>query len=111
MSTRKESLVTMYFAVLGTNRADLDEWVVALLSTESLARVVGWEMLAARPWLVRCRVRRVYLTRRQLNKIVKRWGREDAANGRPITHADRLPQPFRDIYLAGYTDARNGADR
>ena len=45
--------MTMYYAVLGTNRADLDEWVVALVSSHALARVIGWEMLAARPWLVR----------------------------------------------------------
>jgi len=101
----------MYFAVYGMYRADLSERVIALLSSAALARVVGWEMLAARPWLVRCWVRRVYLSRRELDVIVERWGREDAATGRSITHADRLPQPFRDIYLAGYADARKGADR
>ena len=103
--------MTMYFAVYGMFRAELSERVIALLSSAALARVVGWEMLDARPWLVRCRVRRVYLTRRQLNEIVEQWGREDAATGRSITHADRLPQPFRDIYLAGYANSRKEADR
>ena len=96
----------MYFTVYGMYRADLSERVIALLSSAALARVVGWEMLAARPWLVRCRVRRVYLSRRELSVIVERWGREDAATGRSITHADRLPQPFRSIYLGGYADER-----
>ena len=100
----------MYFAVYGMYRADLSERVIALLSSHALARVVGWEMLAARPFLVRCRVRRVYLSRRELSVIVEQWGREDATTGKSITHADRLPQPFRDIYLAGYADARKGAE-
>jgi hypothetical protein len=104
-------MTVMYYAVYGTNRADLSEWVVALLSTEALARVVGWEILDARPWLIRCRVCRVHLSRRRLNEIVERWGREDAARGRPITDADKLPPPFRDIYLAVYVDTQHGGDR
>jgi hypothetical protein len=103
--------VTLYYAVYGMHRANLHERVIALVSSHALARVVGWEMLTARPWLVRCRVRRVYLTRRQLNVIVEQWGREDAVTGRSIIHADRLPQPFRDIYLAGYTDAERKSGR
>lgn len=98
-------MTTVYYAVYGTNRADLNEWVVALLSTEALARVVGWETLDARPGLVRCRVRRVHLEWRQLNEIVERWGREDAATGRPISDANKLPEPFRGVYIASYRDA------
>ncbi|MBY0513937.1 MAG: hypothetical protein K2P78_08505 [Gemmataceae bacterium] len=94
----------MYFSVVGTRRADLGESVVALLSTEELAREVGRRFMGTRPGLVRCRVRQVHLTRPQVNEIVRQWGRDDAARGCPITDADRLPRPYRDVYLDGYME-------
>jgi hypothetical protein len=54
------------------------------------------------PFVARCRVRRVYLTRRQVFEVVKVWGRMDAARGRPISDADKLPEPYRAVYLAAY---------
>ena len=93
----------MYYAVVGM-RIDLGESVVALLSTADLAREVGQRLVATRPWLVRCRVKRVHLTRPQVYEIVRQWGRDDAARGCPITDADRLPRPYRDVYIDGYMD-------
>lgn len=95
-------MTTMYHAVFATRRADLSEWIVSLVSTEALARVVGWRTLEDMPWVVRCRVRRVYLTRKQVYAVVREWGRMDAARGRPITDADKLPEPFRSEYLTAY---------
>ncbi|MBY0459310.1 MAG: hypothetical protein K2V38_18430 [Gemmataceae bacterium] len=95
----------MYYAVYGTNRDDLHEWIVSLVSTEALARVVGWEMLDVRPWFVRCRVKKVYLTRTQVFAVVKGWGKMDAARGRPISDANKLPEPFRGVYIASYRDS------
>jgi hypothetical protein len=92
----------MYHAVFATRRADLSEWIVSLVSTEALARVVGWRTLEDMPWVLRCRVRRVYLTRRQVFAVVETWGRMDAARGRPINDADVLPEPFRRVYLDAY---------
>ena len=95
----------MYFSVVGTRRADLvGEWVIALLSTEALAREAGRRYMATRPELLRCRVRRVHLTRPQVYEIVRQWGRDDAARGCPITDADRLPRPYRDVYIDGYME-------
>ena len=102
--------MTMYFAVFATKRTDLSEWIVSLVSTEALARVVGWEMLDARPWLVRCRVRRVYLTRKEVFTVVERWGQEDAARGRPLADAEKLPEPFRTVYLSSYMAAQRGTE-
>jgi hypothetical protein len=101
--------VTMYFAVLGMRRADLSERVVALLSTPALARRAGCRFLAERPDLLRCRVRRVFLTREQEFVIVRQWGRDDAARGSPVTRADALPDPYRGVYLDAYMAARKGA--
>jgi hypothetical protein len=98
----------VYFAVVGTRRADLRESVIALLSTEGLARDVGRRFMATRPGLLRCRVRRVHLTRPQVDEIVRQWGRDVAARGCPITDADRLPRPYRDVYLNGYMEPRGG---
>lgn len=103
-------MTTMYYAVVATQRSDLTEWVAALVSSYALARVAGWDLLAARPGLLRCRVRWVDLTRQQVNEIVERWGREDAAVGRLVTHADRLPPAFRAVYLHGYRAATGGTD-
>ena len=43
--------------------------------------------------VVRCRVKPVYLTRREVFAVVTEWGRMDAARERPISDADRLPPP------------------
>lgn len=94
--------MTMYFAVYATRRADLGEWIVSLVSTEALARVVGWRTLEDMPHVVRCRVKRVYLTRPEVFEVVRVWGEMDAARGRPISDADELPQPYRAVYLKGY---------
>lgn len=94
----------MYYAVVGMRRADLSESVVALLSTADLAREVGQRFMRTRPGLVRCRVKQVHLTRPQVDEIVRQWGRDDAARGCPITDADRLPRPYRDVYLDGYME-------
>lgn len=102
--------MTMYYAVYATRRADLGEWIVSLVSTEALARVVGWRTLEEMPWVVRCRVRRVYLTRRQVLAVVREWGRVDAARGRPISNAAHLPEPYRGVYLVAYRSASGAAD-
>ncbi|MFO0800559.1 MAG: hypothetical protein U0804_24080 [Gemmataceae bacterium] len=101
-------MTTMYHAVFATRRADLSEWIVSLVSTEALARVVGWRTLEDMPWVLRCRVRRVYLTRRQVFEVVETWGRMDAARGRPINDADKLPAPFRSVYLDAYRRTLEG---
>mgnify|MGYP007070994734 CR=1 FL=1 len=104
-------MTTMYHAVFATRRADLSEWIVSLVSTEALARVVGWRTLEDMPWVLRCRVRRVYLTRRQVFEVVRVWGRMDAARGRPINDADALPEPFRRVYLDAYRRTLDGGGR
>jgi len=95
-------LPTVYYAVFATRRVDLSEYVAALVSTAILAREAGRITLAERPWLTRCRVRRVDLTREQVVEVVGGWGREDGAIRRSLCHAERLPRQFRDTYLAGY---------
>lgn len=96
---------TIYYAVVGTHRSDLNESVEALLSTAGLAREIGRRLVVQRPWLVRCRVRRVDLTYEQTAEIVCRWGREDAARGQAVEYADRIMPPYREVYLAGYRSA------
>jgi len=93
---------TLYFAVIGTRRADLSESVVALLSTEALAAEIARRLMAWRPWLLRCRVRQVHLTYEQTAEIVELWGREDAARGQPVEYAERIMEPYKEVYLAGY---------
>lgn len=100
-------MTTMYYAAYAM-RADLSEWIASLVSTEALARVVGWRTLDDMPQVVRCRVRRVYLTRRQVFEIVREWGRVDAARGRPISDAAHLPEPYRGVYLDAYRTALGG---
>ncbi len=95
----------MYFAVIATRRSDLGEWIVSLISTEALARVVGWRTLADMPAVIRCRVKKVYLTRKQVFACVREWGRMDAVRGRPISDAERLPEPYRGVYLTAYQAA------
>lgn len=97
--------MTMYFAVIATRRSNFSEWIVSLVSTEALARVVGWRMLDDIPGLLRCRVKQVFLTRKEVFEVVKEWGRMDAARGRPISDAERLPEPFRAVYLRAYCGA------
>ena len=101
----------MYFAIDGTRRVDLGESVIALLSTEGTAREIGRRLAAQRPWLLRCRVRQVFLTFDQTAKIVRQWGREDAVRGQPVAHAEKLMPPYRGIYLAGYRAGSEGVDR
>ena len=101
----------MYFAVDGTRRVDLGDSVVALLSTEGMAREIGRRLVAQRPWLLRCRVRQVFLTFEQTAEIVERWGREDAARGQSVTYADRIMAPYREVYLAGYRAGAEGVDQ
>jgi len=100
---------TLYFAVIGTRRADLGESVAALLSTEALAAEIARRLVAWRPWLLRCCVRQVYLTCEQAAEIVGRWGREDAARGQPVEYADRIMEPYREVYVAGYRAGRSAA--
>lgn len=95
----------MYYAVYATKRADLSEWVIALLSTAALARRAGRTLVATRPGLVRCRVRRVDLTLRETFAIIRRWARDDVAGGKLATAAERLPQPYRNVYLDAYMEA------
>ncbi len=102
---------TMYYAVLGTNRANRAESVVALLSTKALAREIGRRLVAQRTWLLRCRVRQVFLTFEQTARIVERWGREDAARGQAVEYAERIMPPYREVYLAGYRAGSEGVDR
>ena len=101
---------TLYFAVIGTRRADLSESVVALLSTETLAVEIARRLVAWRPWLLRCRVRQVHLTYEQTAEIVEQWGREDAARGQSVEYADRIMAPYREVYLAGYRAGSTRAD-
>jgi hypothetical protein len=97
--------MTMYFAVYSMRRADLGEWIVSLVSTEAMARVVGWRTLEDMPHVVRCRVKRVYLSRQEVFEVVRVWGQIDAARGRPLSDADTLPEPFRGVYIASYRNA------
>ena len=99
---------TLYFAVVGTRRVDLGESVAALLSTEALAAEIARRLAAWRPWLLRCRVRQVYLTYGQTAEVVEQWGREDAARGQPVEYADRIMEPYREVYLAGYREVSGG---
>lgn len=100
----------MYHAVYATKRADLSEWVIALLSTAALARRAGRTLVAERPGLIRCRVRRVFLTLHETFDIVKAWGRDDAARGVLATAAERLPDPYRNVYLDAYMAAYRGTE-
>ena len=84
---------TMYSALDGTRRADLGESVVALLSAEAIAREVGRRLLAQRPWLLRCRVRQVFLTYEQTAEIVGLGGREDGARGQSVAYAESITPP------------------
>ncbi len=102
---------TLYFAVVGTRRADLGESVAALLSTEGLAAEIARRLLAWRPWLLRCRVRQVHLTYEQTAEIVEQWGREDAARGQPVEYAERIMEPYREVYLVGYRAGSTRNDR
>ena len=97
-------MTTMYFAVIATRRSDLSEWIVSLVLTEALARVVGWRTLDDVPGVLRCRIKRVWLTRPEVFEVVRTWGRMDANWGRPISDADKLPEPYRRVYLAAYTE-------
>ncbi|MBY0459259.1 MAG: hypothetical protein K2V38_18165 [Gemmataceae bacterium] len=103
--------MTMYYAVYAMRRADLGEWIVSLVSNEALARVVGWRTLEDMPWVVRCRIKKVYLNREEVFAVVTEWGRMDAARGRPISDAERLPPPFREVYLRSYCAERRGDER
>ena len=102
---------TLYFAVVGTRRADLGESVAALLSTEALAAEIARRLVAWRPWLLRCRVREVHLTYGQTAEIVEHWGREDAARGQPVEYAERIMEPYREVYLAGYRAGSRGVGK
>ncbi len=102
---------TMYFALDGTRRVDLGESIVALLPTEGMAREIGRRLVAQRPWLLRCRVRQVFLTYDQTAEIVVLWGREDGARGQSIAHAEKIMPPYREIYLAGYRAGSEGVGR
>ena len=101
----------MYFSVIGIRWVDLSESVVALLSTEALAVEIGRRLEVQRPWLLRCRVKQVFLTFDQTAEIVERWGREDAARGQSVAYADRIIAPYREVYLAGYRAGSEGVDR
>lgn len=95
----------MYYAVYATRRSDLsDEWVIALLSTAALARRAGRTLVDTRPGLIRCRVRRTDLTFQETFAIVRRWARDDVACGKLATAAERLPQPYRNVYLDAYME-------
>lgn len=100
--------MTMYFGVYAMRRADLGEWIVSLVSTEAMARVVGWRTLEDMPHVVRCRVKRVWLTRPQVFEVVRMWGRMDAARGRPLSDADKLPDLYRRVYLDAYRQTLDG---
>lgn len=100
----------MYYAVYATRRADLSEWVIALLSTQALAWRAGRSLVAHRPGLIRCRVRRVDLTLQETFDIVRQWGRDDAIRGSLATAAERLPQPYRNVYLDSYMEAYREAE-
>jgi hypothetical protein len=63
------------------------------------------------PGVLRCRVKRVFLTRKEVFAAVKEWGRMDAARGRPISDAERLPEPFRAVYLTAYRGVRGQTGR
>ena len=102
---------TLYFAVYGTRRADLGESVIALLSTEDFAREIGRRLAAQRPWLLRCRVRQMFLAYEQTAAIVEQWGREDAARGQSVEYAERIMAPYREVYLAGYRAGSGGVGK
>ena len=87
--------------MVGTRRVDLGESVAALLSTEALAAEIARRLVAWRPWLLRCRVRQVYLTYEQTAAIVEPCGREDSARGQPVAYAERITPPYREGYRAG----------
>jgi hypothetical protein len=76
--------------------------------TEALARVVGWRTLDDRPGVLRRRIKRVWLTGPEVFNVVKLWGRMDAERGRSISDAEKLPEPYRAVYLEAYTVARSG---
>jgi hypothetical protein len=71
--------------VIATRRSDLGGWIVSLVSTEALARATGWRMLDDIPFVLRCRVKRVWLTRSEVFEVVRAWGVRDAEGGRPIS--------------------------
>ena len=102
---------TLYFAVIGTRRADLGESVAALLSTEALAAEIARRLAAWRPWLLRCQVRQVHLTYEQTAAIVEQWGREDAARGQPVEYAERIMEPYKEVYLLGHRAGSGRSDR
>lgn len=92
----------MYLAVFATRRSDLGECIVSPVSSEAVARVVGWRTLKDMPGVLRCRIEREFFARTQVFEVVETWGRLDAARGRPISDADKLPEPYRGVYLAAY---------
>lgn len=84
--------------------------MIALLSTAALARRAGRRLVATRPGLVRCRVRRVDRTLQQTFVIVRQWARDDATRGKLATAAERLPDPYRNVYLDACMEAYCGTE-
>lgn len=54
---------------------------------------------------LRCRFKRVWLTRPEVFEVVRTWGRMDADRGKPITDADNMPEPHRRACVAAYREA------
>jgi hypothetical protein len=50
----------------------------------------------------------VDLTRKQVFEVVRVRGRTDAARGRPLSDADKLPEPFRSIDVTAHSAATEG---
>lgn len=96
--------MTMYFAVYAMRRSDLSEWIVSLVSTEALARVVGWRTLEGHA-VARQVPRQADVSDQPTGARRRpRVGWMDAARGRPISDAQALPEPHRNGYLDGHVE-------
>ena len=91
-----------YFAVVILRRSDWTEAVVSLHTKEEAAQAVAHRVMAAMPHkFVRCRVRPVTLTAKEVAALCEQWGRDDADEGEPL-RAERLPKPYDAVYRRGY---------
>jgi hypothetical protein len=95
-----------YFAVVALRRADWTEAIVSLNAKKVGAQAFAQRVMAAMPHkFIRCRVRPVTLTAKEVAALCEQWGRDDADEGEPL-RAERLPKPYDAAYRRGYHDGR-----
>lgn len=103
-----------FFAVVVTRRADWTEAIVGLARTEDGPRQLGQKVAAAWPHrFVRCRVRPMLLTSRQIGAICHEWGRVDALAGvplRPTNFPKSYDAAYRRGHRAGLEEAHKASD-